>query len=108
MAANRELREKRLWIAGTVAPALVLLGAVAYLPIIYAIFLSFRSQNRIFTGNILGGAEELPMAFGRTEHVGLPCPFDCVYGRFGFGSSCRGFDPGSVAQQVLPRSGRRP
>ena len=38
---SRELKEKRLWIAGTVTPALTLLVAVAYLPILYAIFLSF-------------------------------------------------------------------
>lgn len=38
---SREQKEKRLWIASTVTPALILLGATAYLPIIYSVFLSF-------------------------------------------------------------------
>lgn len=42
---SREQRAKRLWIAGTVTPALILLGAVAYLPIAYAVFLSFVSKT---------------------------------------------------------------
>ncbi len=37
--------EKRRWIAGTVVPALLLLVVVAYLPIIYAISLSFFNKT---------------------------------------------------------------
>lgn len=45
MAASRDQWDKRLWIAGTVTPALILLGAVAYLPIFYAIFLGFVKKT---------------------------------------------------------------
>jgi multiple sugar transport system permease protein len=45
MAVSQQRWEKRLWIASTVTPALILLGGVAYLPIFYAIFLGFVKKT---------------------------------------------------------------
>jgi multiple sugar transport system permease protein len=45
LSRNREDAERRLWILGTVVPALLLLIIISYFPIIYAVFLSFVKKT---------------------------------------------------------------